>query len=606
MDTPPRSSPSPPRPPPPGPLERPHPFLWLATLALLVGIFARAQEVLVPLALGVVIAFALTPAVVALEKRMGRALSVALVVLLALGVAGGFGALLKRQVYELSTQMVKYTESMRQKVVELRGDTRSGVAALSRAIDDVAREFDAKVAETRRASPVRIVPAEATAWERVQASLEPALKPVAKVLIVFVLVIFLLVKREDLRDRFIRLAGRRNVSLTTRALDEAGRRIGRFLMIQSAINAGFGLAVTIGLLVIGVPYAALWGFLAALLRFVPFLGSVLGMVAPAMLAFALFDGWWQTIATLGLFLGMDVVAAYVVEPVAIGKSTGVSSIAMVVAAVFWTWLWGPPGLLLATPLTLCLVVLGRQMPRLEFLAVLLGDEPALEAELNFYQRLLARDEDEAGAIFTRQLRASSLERVFDELVVPALLLLERDRVRGEITEPDHQEILRTLRVLVMTAPGVETAATPAPGAGPAVFRLLGVPARNEVEELLWQMLARLFDSGRAVLEGMGTEALASEVSATAEQGLPDVVCITSLPPGGLSHVRYLCKRLQTRPDGARILVLRAGVKAEERETALTLKEDGATAVVFTLAEARSQAEQLIQFASSGLGNPVRP
>ncbi len=605
MEPSPRSVLPPQRVPTPGSFDR-HPlFFWLATLALLVTIFSRGQEVLVPLALGVVIAFALTPAVVYLERRLGRALSVAMVVLVALGLAIGFGALLKRQLFDLSTQMVQYTESMRRKVVDLRGDSRVGIGALSKSIDQVARELDAQVTETRGARPVRIVPAESTAWERIRATLEPALKPIAKVVIVFVLVIFLLAKREDLRDRFVRLAGRRNVSLTTRTLDEAGRRIGRFLMIQSVINAGFGVAVTIGLLLIGVPYAALWGFLAAMLRFVPFLGSILGLLPPALLAFALFPDWWHTLATLGLFLALDVMGAYVVEPVAIGKGTGVSSVAMVVAAVFWVWLWGPVGLLLSTPLTLCLVVLGRQMPRLEFLAVLLGDEPALEAELTFYQRLLARDEDEAGAILNRQLRTSSLERVFDQLVVPAMLLLERDRARGEIADPDHEEILRTLRALLVTARGEEPPPAAPPGETSARrYRLLGVPARNEAEALVWQMLALLFDPARVELDGLGAEALASEVGAAVEQDAPDVVCITSLPPGGLAHVRYLCKRLRGRRHGARILILRAGVKAEAQEAALTLVEDGASAVTFTLAEARTQAEQLMQLAPAEAPRPA--
>ena len=284
---------------------------------------------------------------------------------------------------------------------------------------------------------VLVIPSEPTDVERFWEMVEPIFEPLARVGIVLVLTIFMLIQREDLRNRFIRLVGQGRMTLTTQTMDEAGQRISRFLLTQSVINAGFGLIVATALFWIGVPYAILWGVTAALLRFVPYVGSLLAMLLPTALAFVLFDGWSRTLATLGLFLSLDAVTANVIEPLLIGRHTGVSSLALLVSALFWTWLWGPVGLILSTPLTVCLAVLGKHVPRLEFLAVLLGDEPALETDISFYQRLLAGDEDEASEIVEQQLQTTSREQVFDEMLVPTLLLAERDRVREAISESEQ-------------------------------------------------------------------------------------------------------------------------------------------------------------------------
>jgi len=569
-----------------------HPFLWLATGALLVAIFSRAQAVLVPLTLALVIAFALTPAVTRLERWFGRGLAVAVVVLISLGAVSSFALLLRHQVGDLGTQMTKYSESMRRKVVSLRGAT-SGLNQLSTAVDKVVRTLDRNVSE-EEARLVRVVPAEASTLERIGATVAPVLQPAAKAIIVLVLVIFLLAKREDLRDRLIRLLGKRNVSLTTRTLDDAGRRIGRFLAVQSVINGAFGVAVAVGLAVIGVPYAPLWGFLAAVLRFVPFVGTVIGMVLPAMLAFAQLPGWWPVLATVALFLVLDFLVAYFIEPMAIGRKTGVSSTAMIVSAIFWTWLWGPVGLLLSTPLTVCLAVLGRQVPALGFLAVLLGDEPALDADLALYQRILARDEDEAADILDRCLKTSSRDQVLEHLLVPVVLAAERDRTTGAISEVDHDEVLRTVRALVSNLPAEDAAGPPDAPPPLAVRSVLGVAARNAGEELLLELFIQRLPAARFTASTVGADALASEaVSSLSDGARIDLVCITSLPPGGLTQVKYLCKRLRARRPDLCILVLRAGVPPELRDSARTLTDDGASRVAFTLAEAVDVAERLL-------------
>ncbi len=581
-------------------------FFWLATFALIVAILARAQTILVPLALALVVAFALGPPVKRLERALGRGAAVALVVLLALGAVSGFGFLIKRQLVDLSTQMTKYSDSIRQKLVILRGSEGSGLGGLAKNVDRVVRDLDERVAANQGARPVRVVPAEATAVERIENTLAPLLEPLGRSVVVLVLVIFFLVKREDLRDRFIRLLGRGNVTLTTRTLDEAGHRISRFLVHQSAINAGFGIVVALGLYWIGIPNASLWGFVAAVLRFVPFVGTLLAVVLPGALAFAQFAGWWQVLATLGLFLGLDLLAAYVVEPVVIGAKTGVSSMAMLVSAIFWSWLWGPVGLVLSTPLTVCLAVLGKQVPRLSYLAVLLGDEPALEDDLVLYQRLLSGDEDEAQDILDRRFRTMTRGQVFDQVVIPALLLADRDRARNEISEADHQYVLRTIRAMVDAVPdaaGGETGTAmrrtdgaPQGNGAPAgesphrTQRVLGVSARSMTDETLWGMLAQLFDPLSVQLESVGSAYLGTHVTPVGENE-PDLVCVISVPPGGLAQARYICRRLRAKLPQTPILVIRPGVQANGKESALKLTTDGATLVCFTLEDTRTAVEQ---------------
>jgi predicted PurR-regulated permease PerM len=571
----------------------------LASVVLIFAVLSRAAAIFVPLALAIVVAFALGPAVRLFERTLGRVAAVVAVVVVALAAVGGFGYLLQRQVVDLSAELTKYSDSIQRKMIALRGSQGSGLGGLSKSVDRVVRNLDEQVEADRGARPVRVVPAEATTLERIGSALAPVMEPLARAGIVLVLVIFFLVKREDLRDRFIRLVGRGHVTVTTRALDEAGQRIGRFLAQQSAINGAFGVAVALGLLGIGIPYPPLWGFVAAVLRFVPFVGPLFAMVVPAALAFAQFPGWWQLVATLGLFLGLHVLVGNVVEPIVIGAKTGVSSMAMLVSAIFWSWLWGPVGLVLSTPLTVCLAVLGKHVPRLSYLAVLLDDRPALEDQLVLYHRLLSGDEEEAQEILDKQFRDKPRAQVFDEIIIPALLLADRDRARGEINESDHQHVVRTIRVLAETAPDASRD-SPAPGPpdeNRRVPRIVGVSARTVTDETIWEMLAQLVDPAKVQLESVGSSYLASDVTAGEPTGLspnlPDLVCVISVPPGGLAQARYICRRLRTKLPRTPILVIRPGAQARGQESSQRLTEDGAGQVCFTLGEARTIVERQV-------------
>lgn len=571
-------------------------FYWLATVVLIVVVLARAEAILVPLALAVVLAFALSPMVTRLERVLRRGGAVAVVVVASLGVATGVGYLLQRQLVDLSSQMLKYSDSIQRKLLTVQGSAGTGLTAFSKSIDRIVHNLDQRVAADEAARPVRLVPAETPVLERIETAVVPVVAPLARSLVVLVLVVFFLVKREDLRDRVIRLMGRGNVTLTTRALDEAGDRISRFLIHQFAINAGVGIVVGAGLFWIGIPYAPLWGFVAAVLRFVPVVGILMAMLVPCALAFAQFPGWWPLVSTLGLFLGLDALAAYVVEPVVIGAKTGVSSMAMLVSAIFWSWLWGPVGLVLSTPLTVCLAVLGKHVSRLSYLSVLLGDEPALEDDLMLYQRLLSGDEDEAHEILDKRFRAMSRGRVFDEVVVPALLLAESARARNEISEGDHQHVLRSIQSLVEVVPGSGREDPPSAldEVQPAISRrIVGVSARSMTDETIWEMWGQLFESEKMVVESVGSAYLSSEVTTHDGAAVPDLICVNSIPPGGLAQARYICRRLRAKLPRTTILVIRPGVQANEKESAQRLLEDGANMVCATLEEARTAAAHLL-------------
>jgi predicted PurR-regulated permease PerM len=574
-------------------------FFRIATFVLLVVVFAQGHEILVPLALAVILAFALTPLVHALERRLGRGLAVVLVVLLSLSAVTAFAYLLDRQIVDLSAQMTRYTESMRRKVAALRLHTPGFVSEISRTADTLARELDEQVEARRNAQPVRLVAGETSLMARLGAALAPMAAPLAKTLVVIVLVIFMLVRREDIRDRIIRVVGRHRVTLTTRTLDDAGERIGSYLLTQTTINTAFGVLVTIGLTIIGTPYAALWGFVAAVLRFIPFVGTLLAMALPALVGFAVFDGWAHALETVGLFLGLDALFAYLIEPLAVGHRIGISSLALVVMAMFWTWLWGAAGLVLSTPLTVCLVAVAKQVPELEFLSVLLGDQPPLEAELSFYQRLLAGDEDEAGDIVEAALAGPRAGDAADDVILPAVVMAAQDRARGLLAEADYATVLRTVRRIFQRS--FEAPREPPPGAEPlasaAAFasrRVLGVPAGGATDELALDILRRSLPPTKLEITALGAGSLASEAAAISAEAGAHLVLVTALPPGGLAHARYLCRRLRGADPAVPILVLRpTGASSESfASDAARLMRDGATAVVPTLEEARARVAQL--------------
>jgi predicted PurR-regulated permease PerM len=356
------------------------PLVKLATGALVIVALSKAQMVLIPIAFALVLSFILSTPLKWLQRWMPSWAGLTLVMLVTVGSIGGLTFLLTNQLNDLTTQLTQYTESMRKKVTSAQ---QGGGGAVDR-MQVMFKRITERVAteEDGRNIAVHFEPAKLSAVEHLLGLVQPLAEPVMMSLFVLVLCAFLLARRDDVRNRLIRLVGPANVTSTTHALDEGGQRISRYLLGEVMISAGFALAAGLGLFLIGIPHAALWGGLAGAARFVPYLGVFVSTLVPAMLAFALFPGWRATLMTVGLLGGLTLVANFAVEPLVIGRRTGVSSIALLVSALFWGWLWGPVGLVLATPLTLSLGVLGRHVRELRFLAVIVGDEQALETEVS--------------------------------------------------------------------------------------------------------------------------------------------------------------------------------------------------------------------------------
>jgi hypothetical protein len=418
---------------------------------------------------------------------------------------------------------------------------------------------------------------------------------------VIVLTIFMLIRRENLRNRLIRLLGYGRLTVTTRALEEAGQRISRYLLMQSLLNGSFGISVGIGLFLFGLPYAFLWGFLAALLRFIPYVGSWAAAILPTILALAVFHGWLWPLLVFGLIVGLEIVIATILEPLLYGESAGISEVGMLVSVAFWTWLWGPVGLLLAMPLTVCVVVIAKYVPPMQFIGVLLSDGSVLEPDIVYYQRLLAADRAEAKAIVEAYNEKNSPAQVYDDLMVPALGYAKRGLLQGNVTEAELQFVWQTTRELLAESKfdkPVETAAANGsvsvnPGAdfSPPKLRIIGCPGKDESDELVLVMLGQLLEPQRFDLEIIGAERPTSEILArTAETNAP-LLCIASLAPDGLAELGARCKRVRRRFPKIKILIGRMG---NGTANSAHLMAAGADKISTTMSEFRDQVTQMSQ------------
>jgi predicted PurR-regulated permease PerM len=439
-----------------------------------VGALYLARDVLVPIVLAVLLAFVLAPLVGLLRRlRFGRTFSVVIAVLLALGTLVLTGAVIGQQVASLAPDVPRYVETIRGKWIALG---HSSVAELPEAMNRLANRFDTTTPthvaprlsrRTTQPIPVEVHQPPESAWATARRLLSPVLGPFETFIIVLVVAVFILMQREDLRDRIIRLFGSSDLHRTTVAIDEAAGRLSRYFLTQLLLNSLFGAVIALGLYWIGIPSPLLWGLLAAILRFVPYVGAFLAALPPLMLAIGAEPGWSFAIQTACLFLAAEPVMGYVVEPLVYGHSTGLSPLAVIVAAIFWTWLWGPIGLLMSTPMTLCLVVLGRHVPQLEFIDVLFGDRPALTPVESFYQRMLAGDEHEVHDQAEQLLKERSLSSYYDEVVVGGLRLALTDRRRGALTRAALDAIVESTRDLVDSLAGHDDVEPDEDEAGPA-------------------------------------------------------------------------------------------------------------------------------------------
>ena len=597
-------------------------FVFLAVLVCLYW----AKAVLIPVALSVLLTFLLNPVVRHIERiGIGRIPAVLCVVVLVFSLIGGGGYVIALQLNRLASDLQEsgYQNRFKEKLAGLSRIQRkidqiqnrlrkaSENVQAKEGVEDKARgetvesprqpslETEAPTVATGESKPVRVIvdAAPATGFTLISAALGTLGTPLAAAGLIITLVLFMLIAREDLRNRLIRLFGHGRLTLTTRALDDAGERISRYLLAQSVINGTFGLGVGISLYLLGLPYALLWAFLSASLRFIPYVGPLVAAVLPLGFSLFVFEGWQQPLLITGIYLILELVSNMFMEPLLYGRSAGVSQVALLIAIAFWTWLWGPIGLLLATPLTVCIAVLGRHVSQLGFISILLGDQPVLEKPLIFYQRLIAGDQDEATEIIEEFAKEKSTEAVYDEILVPALILAGRDRREGRLTD-EEKFIVSTVREILEELPAIDrklkklepSSEVAPPGALTAV---LGCPGGGEMDELCLIMLGQLLDPARFSMNVLSPTLLSAEMVTACTEKKPDIVVISSLPPGGLAQARYLLKRLKTECSCARVLVGRWGVSAVTEKQTASLLESGADLVATAILEARAQLLQVV-------------
>lgn len=548
----------------------------LATAVLAVAALYFAEPVLAPLAVAGLLSVVLGGAVKRVEHlgfgrvRLGR---VASVLVVAVGISAGFvgmGWIVANEGSDLAKRLPEYRRTLLARVRE----------PIDRFEDTARRMRDmATPAAKDRPRQVEIVDGDselvsfAAGWAGSVASL------VATAGIVVVLLIFLLIERDDLRDRVLRVAGRGDLRLTGSALREASERVARYLRALALLNCGHGIAVGAGLALIGLPGALLFGLLAALLRFIPYAGPLIAACAPLALSVAVFNDWTMVL-WVGLFLGgLELVSNNFLEPWLFGTSVGLSPFAVILSAVFWAWLWGPIGLVLATPLTVCLVVMGRHVPGLETLAILLGDSEALQPFERLYERLLARDLESAAALVAEQNRESSPVETWDRTLIPALRLLERDRLAREL---EGEDLVHAREAFDLWTGELPEPPALAPAAARGV-QIVCVPAGAFADEIVSAALTRLLES-RGLASRATVRLLTSEVVETVASEGAATVCLSALDSRA-APVRHLVKRLQASCPGVRIVV---GFWGEDAARVAQLRESlagGASLEVLTTLEA---------------------
>lgn len=570
-----------------------------------------ASPVAIPIACALLLAFLLAPLVAALERRHVRpALAVILVVALAFTLLGAVAEVIGIEVSMVAEELPRYRGNILKKIGDLRGIQKdSALGRLQLLAQDMVKQIerhDGSPADRDKPVPVVVRPPSAL-WRL------PSLLPVAGMAgLVLVLLVFMLLRREDLRNRLVRLFGYDRLAVTTKALDEAGERISRYLARQAIINSSFGLGVGIGLFVIGVPYAMLCGALAAALRFIPYAGPVLAGVLPTLLALAVFPGWTAPWLVVAVVASLELVIYVAIEPWFYAGGTGVSELGLLVGLAFWSWLWGPIGLLLGTPMTVCLVVLGKHLPALAPITMLLSDAPSMPAELVFYQRLIARDQHEADQVARQYLAAHSREALFDDLLLPAVARMSRDHAAGVLTHEDRRFVLDTVEAIARAVGAVEASdatrrpvsASPASqgrGDWPGHDRgtALGFPVRDDADELALRLLSMLLDPAQHQMSVMSSRLLASEVVTAVGREGPAAVCFGTLSPGGFAQIRYLVKRLRAKFPEIAIVVGNWDMSREPppdwRDRLLSI---GANHVGSTLEDVRAHLVHLVHAGSA--------
>lgn len=553
----------------------------LFTLGAIAAVLYLGSAVLIPVAVATLLTFAISPIVSYLRRRgLPRILAVLMTVTAAFAAIGLFLIIVGSQVVTLAENIPTYQTNIVEKIRSLKDVGAGGglIDRITKAVERVGAEIttspEAPAAApqsepAREPLPVEIVNRNGP-LEMLNSILVPLISPFATAALVIVIVIFMLLEREELRDRFIRLVGYSDLHRTTEALQDAGKRVGMYLLMQLVVNTCYSVPIALGLWVLGIPNPLLWGILALVLRFVPYVGPIIAMVMPLFVTFAVTPGWMTLLWVVALFLVMELITNNVLEPWLYGSRTGLSPLAIIVSAVFWSWLWGPIGLVLSTPLTVCLVVLGRHVPQFEFLSVLFGDEPVLDPPARLYQRLLANDPEEGADHAEEFLEDGDLVEFYDEVGIPALLLAEQDRRRGAMSSERIDAVAATAIGLIadldeladeeaedeepetpVEADGATQASKPPlPDGEGHMIAVAG--GRWPIDDAASAMVSQVLEIQGATARRLDHAELELTRLARADLDGIDTIILSYMSPASLNHARYAVQRIKRAKRGVRV------------------------------------------------------
>jgi predicted PurR-regulated permease PerM len=582
--------------------------IWVtfAGAVLVVAVLYWAQAVIVPLALALLLTFVLTPPVTWLQRWVGRVTAVLLVVTLVFAAIGLAGWGLTRQMDHLAEDLPGYRANIRNKIADVRLAGRGGaVEKLQETLEGIRGDLEAPgtPAAAAAARPVVVTSGQLTgllgfAW------LGPVVKPLSTAGFVVAMVVFMLLERRDLRNRLIGFIGSGQLATTTKAFDEAGSRVSRQLLMQSLVSLLYGIAVFVGLYLLHVPYPLVWAMLGAAFRFIPYLGPILAAAGPILIGLAALEGWTGPVMILALFVVLELFTNLVLETVLYAGAVGVSQVVLLVSIAFWTWLWGPLGLLMASPLTVCFVVLGKHVPGLAFVGMLMTDTATLAPEYGYYQRLLARDQSEAAELIDHHIATEASASVYDALLLPALSYAERDRLELRLSAEENTAVIEATRELISDAadlirrraapPPADTAVDPSLPQPREPLRVLGYAVGGAADELALTMLADLLCDLPIAMEITAARMQAVELVALVKDQQFSVVCFADLPPSPSSKTRYLVRRLRSALPGLRIAVGRWAPPALADESPRAIEEAGANHVASLLVESRKYLYDLLE------------
>ncbi len=590
-----------------------------------VAVLYLARQVFIPLAVALTLAFLLAPVVAGLQKcRMSRVPAVIVVVLVAVAAVGAVGWSLAGQLLNVVSELPQYRENIHNKIEAFRSPQHGPLGKVTETVKDIKRELSntdtaANPTAPRESPPtetpdglsgltkVQVVEPPVNAWQYLQDFASPLIAPVAEGAVVLIFAFVMLVKKEDLRNRLLRLAGVPQLNVMTEALDDATNRVSRYLLMQGLINATFGVLFGTGLYFIGLPNAALWGVLAGTLRIVPYVGTLVAGAFPLILSLAVFDSWAPPLLVLLLYAGLELSIANIVEPWLYGTRTGISPLAILVATIFWATLWGPAGLILSTPLTVCLVVLGRYVPQLSFLHILLGDQPVLAPEARLYQRLLAMDQAEAREIADLFLKERSLVELYDAVLIPALVLAEQDRHKGSLDQAREEFLFLTVGEMIAEfsehqpeqqdsgaaeeSPSEHSGPVEESPTGSFPGRVICVPVSDQADQLTAAMLAQLLDQrGYSVISFPAGTSLGDLLAL--KPGPDDIIFTSAVPPFAFAHSKTLHKQLASCLPKVRIVVGIWGFSGDTEKAKWRFERQQPETIVTTISEAVKYVAEL--------------